>query len=350
MSSILDQLDQPRLSRLELGGVTVTVSHLDRILWPATDTCRALTKRDLLRYFARMADYLLPHIADRPLTLNRYPTGLHGKHFFQKHIETTLPAYVARECLYAEQHDSSGYYAMCNNLPTLLWLGQTANLELHPWQSRTTAEADARGLPRSFSGSVENLEASVLNYPDFMVFDLDPYVYSGHEEPRGEPLVHREGFRTTCEAACWVKDVLDRLTLRSFVKTSGKTGLHILVPILRQFDYDAIRRMAEQICRQVMRQHPRELTMEWSVERRRGKVFLDYNQNTRGKTLASAYSPRALPGAPISVPIDWGEIQSVYPTDFSMLSVHERLARVGDLWRDILAAKNDLATLFEAQV
>lgn len=348
VQAVLDQLRQPHLRQLQVAEISVAISHPDRVLWPATSTYAAITKRDLLRYFVNQAEYLLHHLRDRPLTLNRFPTGLTGKHFFQKHIETPLPPYVERECLYAEQHDSSGYYTICNNLPTLLWLGQTANLELHPWYSRTASGGDAAGLPRTFSGSVEGLEASVLNYPDFIVFDLDPYLYSGAERHGGEPELHRAGFQRTCEAALWLKAALDEVKLRSFVKTSGKTGLHIAVPILRQLAYDTVRRVAEQICRYVMHQHPREVTMEWSVDRRRGKIFLDYNQNTRGKTLASVYSPRALPGALVSVPLDWREIGHVYPTDFTVTNVHERLERVGDLWQTILEAKNDLGGLVGA--
>ena len=258
-------------------------------------------------------------------------------------METTLPPYVERVSLFAEQHASSGDHVICNNLPTLLWLGQMANLGLHPWQSRVTLEPDAHGLPRTFSRSAAALEASVINYPDFIVFDLDPYLYTGREARGAEPLPHREGFRKTCEVAFWLKEVLDALHLRSFVKTSGKTGLHLFVPILRQFDYDTVRRMSEQICRHVLAEHPDELTTEWSIERRRGKVFLDYNQNTRGKTLASAYSPRALPGAPVSLPVDWQDLEQVSPAEFNIQTVHTRLANVGDPWRDIiLAAKNDL--------
>jgi bifunctional non-homologous end joining protein LigD len=183
----------------------------------------------------------------------------------------------------------------------------------------------------------------VLNYPDFMVFDLDPYLYSGEESPGGEPLLHTAGFERAREAAIWVREVLDSLGLQSFVKTSGKSGLHIVVPIRREFDYDAVRGMAQQICRFVLQRHPDALTMEWSVSRRTGKVFLDHNQNTRGKTLACVYSPRALPGAPISMPFAWDEIDSIYPTDYTIANAVQRIEQVGDLWQDILQAKNDLA-------
>ena len=185
----------------------------------------------------------------------------------------------------------------------------------------------------------------MLNFPDFMVFDLDPYLYSGREPSGAQPELHAAGFEHTCQAALWLKGVLDDLGLPSFVKTSGKTGLHVFVPIRREFDYDAVRSMSEQICRFVHRQHPHETTLEWSVERRRDKVFLDYNQNTRGKTLATPYSPRALPGAPVSTPLRWDELDEVYPPRFDVLTVPERLAALGDLWAHILDARVDLGQL-----
>jgi bifunctional non-homologous end joining protein LigD len=206
---------------------------------------------------------------------------------------------------------------------------------------------EAPHLPRSFTGSVENLEASVVNYPDFMVFDLDPYLYSGQEKAGSEPEFHVEGYRRAAEAALWVKDVLDELGLPSFVKTSGKTGLHVFVPIVRNLNYDAVRALSEQICRYVQQHHPRETTIEWSIERRRGKVFLDYNQNTRGKTLAAPYSPRALFGAPVSMPLVWAEVGKVLPTDFTMRTAPERVDAVGDLWEKILDHKVDLTRVFD---
>ncbi|MBV9168793.1 MAG: non-homologous end-joining DNA ligase [Chloroflexi bacterium] len=348
--SILEQLDEPRLlkDQLRVADHTVRVTHPERVFWPASHGYPAYTKRDLLKYLVRAWPLLAPHLRDRPLTLKRYPYGLTGKHFFQKHVEIPLPDFVDRECMFAEQHAASGENVICNNLATLVWLGQMSDIELHTWYSRRSVEPDAHNLPRTFAGSVEALEASVLNYPDFMVFDLDPYVYSGRERAREEPQLHREGFLRTVEPAFWLKEVLDQLHLPSFVKTSGKTGLHIFVPILRQLNYDLVRSISEQICRFVQRQHPLETTMEWSVEKRTGKVFLDHNQNTRGKTLACAYSPRALPGAPVSMPVRWDELASVYPTDFLMSNAFERLDRVGDLWRDILSAKADLSQAFGA--
>jgi bifunctional non-homologous end joining protein LigD len=345
-ADLLRQLEQPRLSALDLGEVCVSITHPERVLWPATDAEPAITRRDLLRYLIEMADPLLAYMQDRPLTLLRYPYGLTGKHFFQKHVEFEAPPFVDRECLISEHTGLDGTYLFCNNLATLIWLAQIANIELHTWYSRRTNEPDAHGLPHSFGGSVEAFEASVLNFPDFMVFDLDPYLYSGREQHGAQPELHAAGFELTRQAARWLKDVLDELRLPSFVKTSGKTGLHVFVPIVRQFNYDTVRGMSEQICRFVQRRHPDETTLEWSVERRRGKVFLDYNQNTRGKTLATPYSPRALPGAPVSMPLRWDELDAVYPENFTLRTAAARLAQVDNLWTDIRNHKADLTQVF----
>lgn len=331
-TSLLQQLEQRRLSALDLGDVRVSITHPDRVLWPAAPDEPPITRRDLLRYYIQTADYLLPYLQDRPLTLLRYPYGLSGKHFFQKHVEFDPPPFVHRECLISEHTGLDGTYLFCNNLATLIWLAQVANIELHTWYSRTENEPDAHGLPHTYNGSIEAFERSVLNFPDFMVFDLDP----------------AEGatFGNTCEVALWLKEVLDDLRLPAFVKTSGKTGVHVFVPILRHFNYDLVRGISAQICRFVQRQHPLETTLEWSVDRRRGKVFLDYNQNTRGKTLATPYSPRALPGAPVSMPLEWDELAAIAPEQFTLRTAHTRLDRAGDLWRDILEDKADLARAF----
>ncbi len=234
---------------------------------------------------------------------------------------------------------------MVNNLPTLLWLGQLANMELHPWLSRVNPKPDGRRLSTDFAGSKENIEGSSLNYPDFMVFDLDPYIYSGKERPGDEPELNRKAFAKVREVALHLKEILDSLSLSSFLKTSGRTGLHVYVPVLRQYDYDVLRHASTLIADFLRRGYPEDITLEWTVAKRSGKVFLDENQNTRGKTLASIYSPRPLPEAAVSMPITWDELGRVYPTDFTIVTAPERLAAVGDLWADIMAAKHDLEGL-----
>ena len=346
IGSVLEQLEADRQKLLlQVAGQKLSLSNLGKELWPKHGRRRALTKRDLLIYLAKVSSYLLPHLRDRPLTLVRYPNGIEGGHFYQKHSNTPLPEFVETVSLFSSSKEGDQEYLICNNLPTLLWLGQLADLELHTWYSRVSAEPDGHHLATDFTGSREQIDSSLLNYPDFIVFDLDPYIYSGREAKGDEPELNRKAFAKTCQVALWLKDVLDSLSLSSFVKTTGKTGLHIFVPILRQLDYGAVRAACETIGRFLLQAHPREVTMEWTLEKRPGKVFFDHNQNVRGKTLASIYSPRAMPEAAVSMPLRWDELGDVYPTDFTILTAPERLAQVGDLWAGMLDAKHDIAGL-----
>ena len=346
VEDVLEQLEDPREKAiLRVEGHKISVTNLDKPLWPALDGRRALTKRDLLNYLARVSPYLLPHMRDRPITLTRYPNGIDGQHFYQKKWESKLPEFVDTVRLYSGHNEGDVEYLICNNLPTLLWLGQLADIELHTWYSRVSPEPDGHHLTTDFAGSAKNIDGSLLNYPDFIVFDLDPYIYSGDEAKGAEPALNRKAFMKTCDVAFWLKDVLDSLSLSSFVKTTGRTGLHIYVPILRQFDYDAVRAACETLGKFVMQEHRRDVTMEWSVPKRTGKVFFDHNQNSRGKTLASIYSPRPSPEAAISMPVRWEELREVYPTEFTILTAVDRIVETGDLWEGILAAKHDLNSL-----
>ncbi|GAC1317265.1 MAG: DNA ligase D [Chloroflexota bacterium] len=330
---------------LAVEGCDIKFSNLNKVFWPAHGEQRALTKRDLLIYFARVSTYLLPHLKDRPLTLVRFPNGISGGHFYQKHYEQPLPPFVQTVRLYSDHNAGDGKYLLGNNLATLLWLGQVADIELHTWYSRIDATGDGAGLPRTFAGSLENIHASALNFPDFVVFDLDPYLYSGKETRGAEPELHRDGFAATCEAALRLKESLDGLGLSSFVKTTGRTGLHVYVPITRTLDFHATHVISETLARHLEQQFPDLVTTEWTVGKRTGKVFADYNQNVRGKTLASVYSPRVLPWAAVSMPLRWDEVGNVFPTDFTILTAPDRLRQTGDLWSGILASKHDLAEL-----
>jgi bifunctional non-homologous end joining protein LigD len=324
----------------------LSLTNLSKELWPATETRRALTKRDFITYLAQLSPYILPQLRDRPLTLTRFPHGISGEHFYQKHIDTATPEFVQKVAL--REHDGGlRDYLMCNDLATLLWLGQLADIELHTWFSRVSPEPGRLDLIDSIDP--QELSRRMVEYPDFLIFDLDPYLYSGDEVSGGEPELNRAAFNKTCEAVTWLKAVLDGLGLESFVKTSGKTGLHVHVPIVRQFDYLAVRSAAETICKYVWQQHQQDITIDWAVEKRRGKVFLDYNQNVMGKTLASAYSPRPTPQATVSTPLQWNEIGKVYPTDFTILTMPERVSKVGDLWAGILTKKHDLSAIIRGK-
>ncbi|MDQ3811026.1 MAG: non-homologous end-joining DNA ligase [Chloroflexota bacterium] len=326
-----------------LDGYELRLSRLNKEFWPAYGERRPLLKRDLVRYYLQIAPHVLPHLRDRPVTMTRFPDGIGGQKFYQKSPKETAPPFVQRFMSFSEHNNADDEYFVCNNVATLVWLSQLADLELHVTHTRISNEPDAPRLPTSFTGSVERIERSTLNYPDFLVVDLDPYIYSG-AEPRGaEPELNRPGFARAVEVARWFRELLEGIGLHPFLKTTGKTGLHLYAPIARTLDYDSVRAIAETLALQLVRAHPGLVTTEWAVEARRGKVFLDYNMNRRSASLAAVYSPRATAWAGVSTPLRWDELDEVYPTEFDVLSVPERLARLGELWAHILDARVDLA-------
>lgn len=340
-TAVLDALEQAGdKATLRLGKSRVEVTSLDRKLWP--DAHPAVTKRGYLQYLAAVSQPLLQHVKDRPVFVVRTPSGVTGTHFFQKHFPDAAD-YVRTISIWTEDDGKPTRYLVPSNLATLLWLGQRAAVELHVWHSSVARGRDSHGLGTGYAASATQLEASRLNFPDFLVVDLDSYVYSGKEKKGAEPELHRKGFEAVRDVALEVRDVVTSLGLVPFVKTSGKTGLHLFVPVLRDFTFDEVRHMAETLGSLVARRLPGQVTLAWNVEERAGKVFFDYNQNVRGKSLAAAYSVRRHPAATVSTPVTWDELPEVYPTDFTVHTVPGRLATVGDPWADILGAKQDLA-------
>jgi bifunctional non-homologous end joining protein LigD len=349
IDEIVEQLRSARTSfTLAVGAHQIKLSNLDRVYWPAEPALQqpALTKRDLLRYLAQISPFMLPHLADRPLTMIRMPNGIHGERFFQKHWEQSRPDFVDSIVVFSGHKDESHEYLLCNNLPTLLWLAQSGTLEFHVWHSRAAPGPDTEAPTDDYASSLEALERSVLNYPDYVVFDIDPYIYSGKEKAGDEPELNTVAFEKGKEVAFWLRELLATMSLTPIVKTSGKTGLHVFVPIRRTIDFDAAREISEIVGRHLMRQHPKDITMEWSVPKRTGKIFMDYNMNVRGKTLNVAYSPRGAAGSPVSMPLTWEELAKAHPLDFRLTNAAERLARTGDRWADALERKQSLERAF----
>jgi bifunctional non-homologous end joining protein LigD len=290
---------------------------------------------------------MLPHLADRPLTMIRMPDGIHGQRFYQKHWSQERPAFAETITVFSDHKDESHDYLLCNNLPTLLWLAQSGTLEFHVWHSRAKVAPDASTKATDYASSLESLEQSVLNYPDYVVFDIDPYIYSGKEAPGDEPELNNVAFEKGKEVAFRLRELLNSMALEPIVKTSGKTGLHVFLPIRRTIDFDAARQVSEFVGRHLMRLHPKDITLEWSVPKRTGKIFMDYNMNVRGKTLNVAYSPRGAPGAPVSMPLTWEELAGAHPLDFRITNAAERLAQTGDRWREALSRKQSLEKALE---
>jgi bifunctional non-homologous end joining protein LigD len=246
ISGVLEQLSE-KVDKLllEVDSYEVALINLDKPLWPAENDRGPITKWDMLRYYVGMGPHVLCHVRDRLLTLTLYPNEIYRQSFYQKRFEQELPEFAETVRLFSSHNEGDVEYVMINHLATLVWLAQLADIELHPWQSRVVAEPDALGLPTTFTGSEDEIKESALNYPDVIVFDLDPYIYSGDEKEWDEPELNRRAFSKAAEVAVALKDILDQLSLSSFLKTSGKTGLHIYVPVGRQYDYGTARNLRD---------------------------------------------------------------------------------------------------------
>jgi bifunctional non-homologous end joining protein LigD len=330
---------------LDFGSASVALTRLDKVLWPADPKLDlpAYTRRDFVRYLLAAGPYMLPHVRDRPLTLIRMPEGIRGRRFVQFHWEQRLPEFVETLSIYSEKSKVAEDFLLCNNMPTLLWLAHVGTLEIHVWHSRANVAPDAKRASTDYASSADAVQRSLLNYPDYLVFDIDPYIYSGDEAKGGQPEFNVAAFEKGKEVAFLVKELLDSMSLESFVKTSGKTGLHIVVPVVRTVRFDAARAFAETIAKHLLRVRPDLITIDWNTTRRTGKVFFDYTMNIRVKTLSAPYSVRSAPGAPVSMPIAWKALAKAHPLDHTIGNVPATLAKRGDLWAGIVDAKQDLA-------
>ena len=328
----------------------IAFTNLDKVFFPE----KGYTKGDVIEYYRRIAPYITPHLRDRPLTLRRWPNGIHGDDFFQKDIPD-VPSFVRTERIWSDQGDRDIRMIVGADEQLLLWLAQMGCIEMHAWFSRVTplsAREPGGRSPRrpaaTFGGSEAGIGASVLNYPDVVVFDIDPFLFPKGQKPvvrHGEkdPDYSRSGFAAARHAGLWVRDALAGLGLTSFLKTSGKTGLHVFVPIRRRYRYAQTHAFARTLAEWLTGQHPGELTTAWAVDQRVGKVFLDYNQNVRGKTIAGVYSLRPIPEAAVSVPVTWDELDAGFdPLQWTIETVFDRLAKVGDLWAHLLDEVQDL--------
>ncbi len=317
------------------------LTNLDKVFWPATAEHLELKKRDLIGYYEKISKYIAPHLQDRPLSLSRYPDGISGKSFFQKDWNQAAPDFVKTVQVFSEARNDIINHIICNNHETLLWLANLGCIEMHPWYSRVRdynaclAEAESNKLRSNVS------DRCGLGTPDFIVFDLDPYI-SGEEQKQ-----EYKGFKAAVDVAYNLKDLLDRLGIKSYVKTSGKTGLHVFVPVTPDYSYDQTRAFAEVIGKIMIKRKPDDITIKWNTAQRKGKVFFDYNQNAKGKTLASVFSLRPTALATVSMPVEWKDLADVLPTDFTLITVPNIIKKSGDPWKNILQDKQDVAKLLE---
>jgi len=285
---------------LTVAGKEVRLTNLRKIFWPEL----GLTKGDLIQYYADVAPVLLPHIRNRAMVMKRYPHGASGEFFFMKRAPSPRPAWIE---ICAIDHGSKGIidFPMIQDLASLLWVINLGCIDLNQWYAA----------------------CDDVDRPDYVHFDLDP----------------RTGatFERVLETGLVVREALDALKMRSVVKTTGSKGLHVYVPIVRGPEQGDVRTFAHVLAQELARRHPSLITAEYRVAKRpRGRVLVDYNQNRWGSTLASIYSVRPRPEATVSTPLTWKEVEAgVRIEDFTVKNVPARVAKIGDLWKPLLAAR-----------
>jgi len=298
-----------RDARLTLGrGVTLSLSSLEKVWFPGR--AGGYTKGDVLRHYVRVAPFILPVMADRPLVLKRFPDGINGEAFYQQKAPANPPNGVRVDTI--EDADGDRVDRLVGGtLATLLYQVQLGTISVDPWHARVKS----------------------LGFADYSVIDLDP-------GPRAK-------FERVVEVATWVKEELDRLGLVAALKTSGSTGLHIFLPLPPRTSNEAALLIAQLVATRVTNAHPREATVERSVSARpKATVYVDYLQNVLGKSVAAAYAVRARPGAPVSTPLAWSELTpKLDPRDFTIETVGERFTRVGDVWATAMSERNTAAAL-----
>ena len=277
------------------------ITHPEKVLFPDD----GITKGDLAGYYEAIAPVILPHLRGRPLTMERYPAGIGNKGFWQKDVTKGYPAWLQR--VEVPKKDGIVHHPVVTDTQSLLWITNQNTITHHVWASR---------IPR-------------LNYPDLCVFDLDPST---------------DDVAAVRAAAIGLRDLLDELGLPSWVKTSGSKGFHIVVPIDGKTDIGSVARFADAVGRLFVSLAPDQLTQEFSKADRRGRIYIDTGRNGYSATFAAAYTVRARSGAPVSAPCTWEEIErgEVEPQSFTLRTMPERIARVGDLWAEVLGRGRSL--------
>jgi DNA ligase D len=283
---------------LNVDGRNLKFTNLDKIFYPRD----GYTKRDIINYYDAVAHLLVPHLANRPLSLKRYPNGIHEPFFFQKDMPESTPDWVRIELIPSEYRGESIRYVVADDRATLLYLANLGCVDQNPWMSRI----------------------GTLEYPDFALIDLDP--------------TEGASFDLIIEAALLVKKQLDQLELEGYPKTTGGDGMHVYIPLEPTYTYEQVRSFAEILFHLVYADAPDLFTTPRTVsKRKKGRVYFDYLQISTGKTIAAPYVIRAYDGAPVATPLEWNEVKrGLRPHDFRMANVLDRFERMGDLFRGVL--------------
>ena len=277
------------------GDRRLRLSNLDKVFWPG----EGYTKGDLLSYYFNISPVMLPHLEDRPLTMKRMPNGIDGDFFYEKNAPVHKPDWMPTIPVRADNDTKTINFLTVRDVAELLWVVNLGCIEFHPLHGR----------------------GSDQRCPSYAFFDLDPFEPAGFDEVK--------------HVAALIKVVLDRLSLRSYPKTSGATGMQIMVPLDGSHAYDEIRGFVGSIADLVHAADPSVTTLEWEIPKRTGKVFIDVNMNREGANIAAAYSVRPERGATTSAPFFWDEIDVMHPSDYTIETMMARVAEVGDPFIDV---------------
>lgn len=285
------------MNKILVADIEVKLSNLDKVFWPK----HGFTKGDMINYYIEVYPLIKNYLKDRPLSLKIYPDGINGKSFYQKNAPDYAPDWLTIIPIYSSHRKEAINWVMVNKLQDLIWVANSASIELHGWFS-----------------TIRDLER-----PNFAVFDLDPGINTGFED--------------TIEIALLIKKILDELKLISFIKTSGKSGLHIYIPLRPVYKYEKVKGFLKAIAEMVIKLKPELATIEWRKRERQGKIYIDYRQNSQSKTIPAPYSLRPTENATISTPLEWEELSAgIKPEDFTLANIKDRLDEKGDLWSDLL--------------
>lgn len=280
------------------------LTNLNKIFWPQ----EKITKGDLIEYYNTISTYILPYLKNRPQSLKRNPNGIIDRGFFQKDAGENIPDWINTQKIYSASTKEDVDYIVCNDKATLLYLSNLGCIEFNPWNSKVTN----------------------LDHPDYLILDIDPS--------------EKNNFDQVVDVALAIKQITDRAGADVYCKTSGATGMHVYMPLNARYTYEQARSFAELLARRTHELLPLITTMERSLQKRgKDKIYIDYLQNSRGQTLASAYCLRPRPGAPVSAPLKWPEVKhGLRPEQFTVFNMARRIDKEGDLFRGVLGKGIDI--------
>lgn len=290
---------------VKIGKQNVTVTNLSKVFWPK----EKYTKGDVIHYYSEMSEILLPYLKDRPQSLLRFPDGIKSEGFYQKDVSNLTANWLKKVKIHSESDNKFIEYLLIQDKASLIYAVNLGCIDFNPWNSRSHH----------------------LDNPDYLIIDLDP---------------EKTSFENVVKIANTARDVLEGLDIKSFCKTSGKRGLHIYVPMGSKYSYEQVRQFANLLCLEIQKRVPSLVSLKRDPKDRQRKVYLDYLRNGRGQTAASVYSIRAYPGATVSTPLEWSEVNSrLDPSNFTIKTIFKRLDKKGDLFKGVLGKGVDIKSV-----